>query len=71
MNCSRPSTGSATRGADGDVQFMRWGNSGGAPVIVLAPVDVQDCFSLTVQAFNLTVEVWTFIPNNLGRQFIR
>ena len=48
-----PSTGSATRGADGDVQFMRWGNSGGLPVIVLAPVDVRDCFTLTVHAFNL------------------
>jgi 2-oxoglutarate ferredoxin oxidoreductase subunit alpha len=32
-----PSTGSATKGADGDVQFLRWGNSGGLPVIVLAP----------------------------------
>ncbi|MFZ5569512.1 MAG: transketolase C-terminal domain-containing protein [Thermodesulfobacteriota bacterium] len=48
-----PSTGSATRGADGDIQFLRWGNSGGMPVIVLAPVDVQDCYELTVQAFNL------------------
>jgi 2-oxoglutarate/2-oxoacid ferredoxin oxidoreductase subunit alpha len=48
-----PSTGSATRGADGDIQFLRWGNSGGLPVIVLAPVDVRDCFTLTVQAFNL------------------
>ncbi len=48
-----PSTGSATRGADGDVQFLRWGNSGGMPVIVLAPTDVRDCFTLTVQAFNL------------------
>ena len=36
-----PSTGSATRGADGDVQFLRWGNSGGMPVIVLAPTDVR------------------------------
>lgn len=48
-----PSTGSATKGADGDIQFMRWGNSGGLPVIVLAPADVADCFILTVQAFNL------------------
>jgi 2-oxoglutarate ferredoxin oxidoreductase subunit alpha len=48
-----PSTGSATRGADGDVQFLRWGNSGGLPVIVLAPVDVKDCFLLTAHAFNL------------------
>ncbi len=48
-----PSTGSATRGADGDVNFLRWGNSGGLPVIVLAPVNAVDCFTLTVQAFNL------------------
>ena len=48
-----PSTGSATRGADGDIQFMRWGNSGGQPVIVLSPSDVKDCFELTVHAFNL------------------
>ena len=49
-----PSTGSATRGADGDVQFLRWGSSGGLPVIVLAPVDVRDCFTLTIHAFNLS-----------------
>jgi 2-oxoglutarate ferredoxin oxidoreductase subunit alpha len=49
-----PSTGSATRGADGDINFLRWGNSGGLPVIVLAPIDVVDCFTLTVHAFNLS-----------------
>ncbi len=48
-----PSTGSATRGADGDINFLRWGNSGGMPAIVLAPVNAADCFTLTVQAFNL------------------
>lgn len=48
-----PSTGAATLGADGDVQFLRWGCSGGLPVIVLAPGDVRDCFTLTVHAFNL------------------
>jgi 2-oxoglutarate ferredoxin oxidoreductase subunit alpha len=51
-----PSTGSATRGADGDIQFLRWGNSGGLPVIVLAPVDVSDCYLLTIKAFNLAEE---------------
>ncbi len=51
-----PSTGSATRGADGDINFLRWGNSGGLPIIVLAPVDVKDCFTLTLQAFNLAEE---------------
>ena len=48
-----PSTGSATKGADGDIQFLQWGSSGGLPVIVLAPTDVKDCYELTVQAFNL------------------
>ena len=48
-----PSTGSATKGADGDIQFLQWGNSGGLPVIVLAPVDIKDCIVLTMQAFNL------------------
>jgi 2-oxoglutarate ferredoxin oxidoreductase subunit alpha len=48
-----PSTGSPTRGADGDIQFMRWGSSGGLPLVVLAPADVRDCFTLTVAAFNL------------------
>jgi 2-oxoglutarate/2-oxoacid ferredoxin oxidoreductase subunit alpha len=48
-----PSTGSPTRGADGDIQFMRWGSSGGMPVIVLAPRDVIDCYVLTYHAFNL------------------
>ena len=51
-----PSTGSATRGVDGDINFLRWGSSGGLPVIVLAPVDVKDCFSLTIHAFNLAEE---------------
>ena len=51
-----PSTGSATRGADGDINFLRWGSSGGLPVIVLAPVDVADCFAMTLQAFNLAEE---------------
>jgi 2-oxoglutarate ferredoxin oxidoreductase subunit alpha len=48
-----PSTGAATLAADGDVQFLRWGCSGGLPVIVLAPSDVRDCFTLSVHAFNL------------------
>ena len=51
-----PSTGSATRGADSDIQFLRWGATSGVPVIVLAPKDVRDCYSLTVQAFNYAEE---------------
>lgn len=48
-----PSTGAATRGADGDVHFMRWGHSGGLPVVVFAPTCPADSFTLTVHAFNL------------------
>jgi len=61
-----PSTGSATRGADNDVQFMRWGNSGGMPIICLAPVDIKDCYQLTALAFNLAEEfrVPVFIASN-------
>ncbi len=47
-----PSTGSATRAADSDIQFLRWGNTGGLPVIVLAPTNALDCFVLAVHAFN-------------------
>lgn len=51
-----PSTGSATRGADSDIQFLRWGNTGGLPVIVLIPKDAKDCYALTVHAFNYAEE---------------
>ncbi len=61
-----PSTGSATKGADGDIQFLRWGNSGGIPVIVLAPTDVADCYALTAHAFNLaeTFRCPVFVASN-------
>jgi 2-oxoglutarate ferredoxin oxidoreductase subunit alpha len=48
-----PATGGATTGAQGDIQFLRWGTSGGYPVIVLAPTDVATCYSLTQRAFDL------------------
>ena len=48
-----PSTGGATTVGQGDVQFVRWGQSGGYPLIVLAPATVADCESLTVEAFEL------------------
>ena len=61
-----PSTGSATRGTDGDIQFLRWGSTGGLPVVVLAPVDAVDCYRLTVHAFNLaeTLRCPVFIASN-------
>ena len=48
-----PATGGPTLGAHGDVQFIRWGNSGGYPIIALAPTNVSDCYNLTRKAFNL------------------
>jgi 2-oxoglutarate ferredoxin oxidoreductase subunit alpha len=55
VDCQRmgPATGGATTGAQGDVQFLRWGTSGGYPVIVLSPSNVPECYELTIRAFNL------------------
>ena len=48
-----PATGSATKGADGDILFLRYGTSGGLPLIVLAPESVHECYTLTRLAFDL------------------
>jgi 2-oxoglutarate ferredoxin oxidoreductase subunit alpha len=48
-----PATGSATKGAEGDVQFTRWVTSGGLPVIVLSPATVGESYELAYRAFNL------------------
>ena len=55
VDCQRmgPATGAATTASQGDIQFLRWGTSGGYPVIVLAPTDVRECYSLTQKAFDL------------------
>lgn len=55
VDCQRmgPATGGATTVAQGDVQFLRWGTSGGYPVIVLAPSSLAECYSLTQRAFEL------------------
>lgn len=48
-----PATGGATTGAQSDIQFLRWGTSGGFPIIALAPTNVQDCYLLIQRAFDL------------------
>jgi len=48
-----PATGSATKGAEGDIQFTRWVTSGGLPVIALSPATVAEAYDLTYRAFNL------------------
>lgn len=47
-----PATGGATTPAQGDVQFVRWGTSGGYPIIALAPGSLAECYSLTRRAFD-------------------
>lgn len=50
---SGPSTGLATKPAQGDFMQSRWGTHGDHGIIVLSPASVQECFDLTVRAFNL------------------
>lgn len=49
-----PSTGLATRPSQGDVMQSRWGTHGDHPIIVLSPASVQECYDLTLRAFNLS-----------------
>ncbi len=48
-----PATGGATTVGQGDVQFARWGTSGGYPIIALAPASIPECYTLTIRAFEL------------------
>ena len=50
---SGPSTGAATKPAQGDMMQARWGTHGDHSIIALSPASVQECFDLTVRAFNL------------------
>ncbi len=50
---SGPGTGLATKPAQADSMQVRWGSHGDHSAIVLAPSSVQECFDLTVKAFNL------------------
>lgn len=50
---SGPSTGLATKPAQADIMQIRWGRHGDQAIIALAPASVQECFDLTVRAFNL------------------
>jgi 2-oxoglutarate ferredoxin oxidoreductase subunit alpha len=54
-----PATGGATQGAQGDVLFVEYANSGGYPVPVLAPTDAVDSYVLTAEAFRWAEELRT------------
>lgn len=48
-----PSTGQPTRPAFGDLMQAIWGCHGDSPKIILAPTNAQECYDLTIKAFNL------------------
>ena len=50
---SGPSTGLATKPAQGDIMQARWGTHGDHGIIALSPSNVQDCFDLMITAFNM------------------
>ena len=56
---SGPSTGLATKPAQGDVLQARWGTHGDHSMIVLSPSSVQDCFDLMITAFNYSEQYRT------------
>jgi len=49
-----PSTGQATKAAQGDLMQARWGTHGDHEMIVLAPNSPQEMYELTIRAFNLS-----------------
>jgi 2-oxoglutarate ferredoxin oxidoreductase subunit alpha len=51
---SGPSTGQATKPAQGDILQARWGTHGDHEMIALAPNSVQECFDLVIECFNLS-----------------
>ncbi|BDU76784.1 2-oxoacid:acceptor oxidoreductase subunit alpha [Mesoterricola sediminis] len=52
-----PSTGVPTGPAQHDMMQVKWGSHGDFQIIALCPNSPQECFDLTVRAFNLT-ETW-------------
>ncbi len=54
-----PSTGLPTLPAQGDMMQARWGSHGDYAMIALSPNSPQECFDLTIRAFNLSEEYRT------------
>lgn len=50
---SGPSTGAATKPAQGDLMMARYGLHGDHSIIAISPSSVQDCYDLSITAFNL------------------
>lgn len=50
---SGPSTGAATKPAQGDLMQAKYGSHGDHSIIAISPSSVQDCYDLSITAFNL------------------
>lgn len=50
---SGPSTGLATKAAQGDLMQAKYGTHGDSERIVISPSSVQECYDLMIEAFNL------------------
>ena len=48
-----PSTGLPTLGSQGDMMQSKWGTHGDFAAIALCPSTVQECLTMTIEAFNL------------------
>ena len=51
-----PSTGLPTLPSQGDMMQAKWGSHGDYEIIALCPNSPQECFDLTIKAFNLAEE---------------
>ncbi|MDH7511776.1 MAG: 2-oxoacid:acceptor oxidoreductase subunit alpha [Clostridiales bacterium] len=49
-----PSTGLPTLTGQGDMMQVKWGSHGDYEIIALSPDSPQECFDLTIKAFNLS-----------------
>jgi len=47
-----PSTGQATRPAQGDMMQVKWGSHGDNEIVAFSPWSVQEMYDLTIKAFN-------------------
>jgi len=47
-----PSTGQATRPAQGDMMMVKWGAHGDNEIVAFSPWSVQEMYDLTIKAFN-------------------
>lgn len=66
-----PATGGATTGAEGDVQFVQWGTSGGLPMVVLTPTDVATSYWLTTMAFQMAEKLRIPVIINTSKDLIQ